>query len=247
MNFWYFSNNTADAVDMVSAGIGQVCIDIERNGKLDRQRARNTFISTHKLEDVKDMANTIGSERVICRINPIHDGSYDEIRKCIDYGASTVILPYFRNLSEVEDFLSILDGRAKSTLLIETCHAFMLIPTLAKLSAVDSLYIGLNDLSLDSGIVNMIDLVSDGWMEVASSLIAGQKPFGFGGISSLNDSSCQTTPASILNVHKAIGTSSLILSRSFFRYCQALSVQSDCSLAQVVSSEISLILQYLRK
>lgn len=247
MNFWYFSNNSTEAAELVSSGIGQVCIDIERNGKTDRQKGRNTFISTHQLEDIRDMVSSLGSERVICRVNPIYEGSREEISKSIDYGASSIILPYFRHLSEVERFLSILDGRAKSTLLIETCHSFMLIPELVKITSVDSLYIGLNDLSLDCGISNMIDLVSNGWMEIAASLIAGQMPFGFGGISSLNDSSCLVDPKTILKVHKAIGTNSLILSRSFFNCCKLLSDQSGLPYQQVVGSEISLISEYLEE
>lgn len=247
MKFWYFSNNAAIAPDLISAGISHVCIDIERNGKLDRQKIRNTFISTHQLSDIKEMVEAIGAERVICRVNPIYEGSKDEISQAIDYGASTIILPYFRTLFEVETFLSIVDGRVLTKLLIETSQAFFLIPSLAKISSVDSLYIGLNDLSLDCGISNMIDLVSDGWMEIAASLIRNQKPFGFGGISALSDSSCLTSPEIILRVHKGVGTSSLILSRSFFAFCEALSIKSQRSLSCVIESEITSILDYLKQ
>ena len=139
-----------------------------------------------------------------------------------------------------------MNNRAKSILLVETCQAFFLLPALSSSSSVDSIYIGLNDLSLDCGVENMIDLVSDGWMEIASTLIKGRKPFGFGGVSSLNDQTCMTPAQDILNVHKAIGSNSVILSRSFFKHCQVLSKTTGRDLQTIIRSEISDIKDFLK-
>jgi len=57
------------------------------------------------------------------RINPIHDQTAYEIESALQQGADILMLPYFKTLAEVQTFLSLIKGRAKAYLLLETKEA----------------------------------------------------------------------------------------------------------------------------
>ena len=61
------------------------------------------------------------------RCNHIYDGSKEEIDAIIKNGADIVMLPYFKTVKEVKQFLDYVGGRAKTCLLVETPEAGMLI------------------------------------------------------------------------------------------------------------------------
>lgn len=82
------------------------------------------------------MANVkaaVQKAKILVRVNPIHEAladypsSQDEIESVIKAGADIIMLPFLKKVTEVQRFLSIVDGRAKTCLLVETPEAALLI------------------------------------------------------------------------------------------------------------------------
>ena len=70
-------------------------VDLEVNGKAERQAGRNTFISTHTLDDVGRVKAALQRAQLMVRVNPLHRGSADEIEAVLAQGADRLMLPMF--------------------------------------------------------------------------------------------------------------------------------------------------------
>ncbi len=84
-----------------------------------------------------------------------------------------------------------------------------------KLDGIDEIHIGLNDLHLSLGLTFMFELLANGVVEsLCNKLRASSVTYGFGGIACLGQG---LLPAeNILYEHYRLGSSRVILSRSFF-------------------------------
>ena len=154
------------------------------------------------------------------RCNPIHEATADytsskeEIDEIINCGADIIMLPFFKTAREVKTFVELVDGRATTLPLIETREAVECIDEILEIEGIDELYIGLNDLHLSYGLTFMFQLLADGTVEKLTSKIKAKGiPYGFGGIARIGDG---ILPAeSILTEHYRLGSTAVILSRSF--------------------------------
>ena len=176
--------------------------------------------SRHTLEDVKAVAEVLTKAQLLVRINPIHpkteeySSSKEEIDGAIENGAQLLMLPYFKTVEEVQEFVKLVDGRAKTMLLVETPESAERIGEIVKVPGIDEIFIGLNDLSLGYGKKFMFEVLADGTVEKISKVIKAEKiPFGFGGLAALNGG---LLPGHmVLKEHYRLGSGCVILSRSF--------------------------------
>ena len=154
-----------------TAGVDRIFVDLEHIGKADRQGGMDTVQSRHTLDDVKRISDAITTAELIVRINPIHDAadeyvsSEEEIDIAIKNGADIVMLPYFKTVNEAKRFLSAVNKRAKTMLLFETPEAVQIADEVLLIDGIDSVHIGLNDLSLGYGKKFMFELLTDGTVE----------------------------------------------------------------------------------
>src|SRR4051812_18148232 len=79
-------------------------VDLERLGKAERQAGRNTFISTHTLEDVGRVRQALRHARLMVRVNPLHAGTAAELDAVLAQQPDCVMLPVFRSAEELRDF-----------------------------------------------------------------------------------------------------------------------------------------------
>ncbi len=209
----YITNSQEVAKIAQNNGVDRIFIDLERNGKLLRQKGMNTVQSKHTLEDIAKVKSVLGSSELIVRINSVYEGTKTEIDGAIDGGADIVMLPYFKTMEEVESFLSYVNGRVKTMLLMETVEAVDMLDTLVTMP-VDYYHVGLNDLHLERKLKFMFELLSDGTVDkICRKLAANNKEYGFGGIAKLG---AGMLPAeNIIAEHYRLGSSCAILSRSF--------------------------------
>lgn len=220
LKLMYITNRPEIAQIAETAGVDRIFIDLEYIGKSDRQGGMDTVQSRHTLDDVKRISEAITTAELLVRVNPIHDAteayssSEEEIDAAIANGADIVMLPFFKTVAEVKRFLSAVDGRAKTMLLLETPEAVEIVDDFLCLEGIDFIHIGLNDLSLGYGMKFMFELLADGTVERLCTKIHEKKiPYGFGGIASLGKG---TIPAEmIIKEHYRLGSSCAILSRSF--------------------------------
>jgi len=197
------------------AGIDCIWIDLEINGKELRQKNLNTLISRHSIDDIKVVRSIIKRAELMVRINPMFDGSENEIEKSIEYGADMIMLPFFKTAREVESFLKIVNGRVKTSLLLETPEAVEILDDILDLKGIDEIHIGINDLHLGYKRKFMFELLADGTVEsICKKIKMKGIPYGFGGITRLTQG---TLPAEcVIAEHYRIGSTRAILSRSFF-------------------------------
>lgn len=220
LNLMYITNRSDVAMIAEAAGVDRIFVDLEYIGKADRQRGLNTVKSKHTCADVQRIADVLETAELIVRVNPMHEAGTDycssreEIENVLSCGAEILMLPYFKTVREVENFISIVQGRAKVMLLVETPEAVACVDSILALNGIDEIHIGLNDLSLGYGKSFMFDLLCDGTVEKLCNKFAERGiPYGFGGIAALGKG---LLPAEIIIAeHYRLGSSRAILSRSF--------------------------------
>lgn len=220
MKLMYITNNPAVARIAEDAGVDWIFLDMEVIGKAFRQSGLDTVQNHHTIDDIKRIRKTISQSKLLVRVNPIHDAlknypsSKDEIDATIDAGADILMLPYFKTVEEVKTFIHLVNGRAKTLLLLETVEAANLIDDILEVPGIDMIHLGLNDMHLELGMNFMFELLADGTVErLGDKIKAKGIPFGFGGIATLDGGAL---PGSmVLKEHVRLGSSIVIVSRSF--------------------------------
>ena len=129
LKLMYITDNTDVALMAESCGVDRIFVDMEYIGKIDRQGGMDTVQSRHTTDDVKRLRSVLTRSELLVRVNPIHEASdlygssADEIDEVVAAGADVIMLPYFKTTAEVEMFISLVNGRARTMLLIETPEA----------------------------------------------------------------------------------------------------------------------------
>ena len=216
LQMMYITSNPQIARIAEKYSVDRIWVDLEQIGKKERQGGMNTVQSTHTIQDVQVIRNSIeGRASLQVRVNPIYDGSKSEIDKVIEYGADIIMLPFFSTTKEVEKFIDMVDGRARTCLLLETVGAEKNLDEILEIPGIDEIHIGLNDLHLQYHMDFMFELLSNGKVEEICNKIKNKGiPYGFGGIAKLDEG---MLPARhIIAEHYRLGSGMAILSRSFY-------------------------------
>lgn len=227
LNLMYITNDPTVAVIAEKAGVDRIFVDMEYIGKSARQGGMDTVQHHHTTADVRRIRACLSEAELLVRINPIHKesglytSSEEEINDVIQAGADFLMLPYFKTVEEVKEFIRLVNGRAKTMLLLETPEAVEIVEELFKLDGIDQIHIGLNDLSLGYKKKFMFQLFIDGTVEsLCEKFREKQITFGIGGIASLGKG---MLPAEyIIREHYRLGSTCAILSRSF---CNTSAIQ----------------------
>lgn len=207
-------DNTESAITAQQAGIDRIFYDLEWIGKNERQHGRNTVKSNNNIDDIPAVRKVLDKSELLVRTNPIHAYSKDEIDKAIEYGADILMLPMVMDQHDVEQYVEMINGRAKVCIMIETAAAMARLDKILAVSGVDELFIGLNDLHISMGLTFMFELLSDGLVEyIAEKCNKAGMPFGFGGIARIGEGDLPSD--NILGEHVRLGSTSVILSRTF--------------------------------
>lgn len=210
----YITNNIDIAKIAEKSGVDWIFIDLEINGKEERQGHLDTVISRHSIEDVKKIKAVLNTSELLVRVNPIFEGSKIEIDRVIEDGADIVMLPFFKTKEEVETFVKYVNKRAEVMLLLETPDATEVIDDILSVEGIDYIHIGLNDLHLGYGMRFMFELLADGTVEkLCKSINEKGIPYGFGGIAQLGQG--DLSAEYVIAEHYRLGSSMAILSRSF--------------------------------
>lgn len=217
MELLYITNEMKEALKAEKAGVDIIFIDLEINGKIERQGHLDTVISKHELDDIKKIRKNITKAKILTRINPINKNSSYEIDKAIEYGTDIIMLPMFTTAEEVEEFISLINSRVETCLLLETSQAFCRIEDILKIKGIDRIHIGLNDLHLSLGLDFMFECLSCGIVDILIEKIKKYPniKYGIGGIARIGEG---LLPAEkILCEHIRLGSDAVILSRTFKR------------------------------
>ena len=150
MKLMYITNKPAVARIAENAGVDWIFLDMEVIGKAFRQSGLDTVQNHHTVDDIKRIRKTISQSKLLVRINPIHDAlenypsSKDEIEASIEAGADILMLPYFKKVEEVKTFIHLVNGRAKTLLLLETVEAASLIDEILEVVVSAAVHYGIH-------------------------------------------------------------------------------------------------------
>jgi 2-keto-3-deoxy-L-rhamnonate aldolase RhmA len=221
------TNDAFKANYITENGVGRIMIDLEKKNKDIRQLNKNTWISNHVIEDVAKIRKVLKNKNLIVRIESVINGGLDQVNNVLKNGADYIMLPMFRTVEEVKEFISHINGRAKSILLFETKESIENIDEILNIEGIDECYIGLNDLSISLGQKFLFESLTDGYLErVVDKFKAKNLKFGFGGIGSVSKG---IIPAEkLIYEHRRLGSEMVILSRSF-----SPMLETDLSLFQI--------------
>ena len=217
-------------------------VDLERNGKAERQAGRNTFISTHQMGDVGRIKAQLRHARLMVRVNPYEPAqaaaAQAEVDAVIAQGADLLMLPMFTSAAQLREFAGIVAGRVPLVPLLETAGALASLDDWITTPGIAEVFVGLNDLHVSLGCRFMFEPLLLGHVErVATAARRHGLRFGFGGIARVNEG--LLPGQDVLAEHLRLGSQAVILSRTFNRVDEATSFeqavaelrQAECVLA----------------
>ena len=216
-------------------------VDLERNGKAERQAGRNTFISTHQIGDVGRVKAVLRRARLMVRVNPYDHAqaaaAQAEVDEVIAQGADLIMLPMFTTAAQLRAFADIVAGRVPLVPLLETAGALACLDDWISTPGMAEVFVGLNDLHLSLGCRFMFEPLVRGHVERVG--IAARQHglrFGFGGIARVNEG--LLPGQDVLAEHLRLGSQAVILSRTFNRVDEATSFEQ--AVAELRQAEAAL-------
>ncbi len=235
LTFIYITNKPDIARAAVNAGVGRIFVDLEILGKYERQGMLDTVISRHTLDDVCRIREAVPDAELLVRLNPLNKNTEQEVESVVNAGADLIMLPMFHTFDEIKKLSDFVRCRVGIVPLVETLAALNIVQDLVKIDCVVEVYIGLNDLHLDLKSHFIFQPLADGLIDpVANTVKQSGVRFGFGGVARVGEG---IIPGEmVLGEHLRLGSDSVILSRTFFRY-EGSEVSSE-SPTQIFSEEI---------
>lgn len=227
LNLMYITKRPEIVQIAEEAGVDWIFVDMEFIGKDCRQGGLDTVQNHHTVKDVAVVKAAVCRAKVLVRVNPIHPrlinkgsgqvtypSSKEEIEAVIEAGADIIMLPFFKTMEEVKEFIGYVGGRVKTCLLVETPEAANLLDQIVKIPGIDMIHIGLNDMHLALKMKFMFQLLADGSIDKWVNII-GKKDivYGFGGLASLDGGAIPGHM--ILKEHYRVGSQMVIVSRAF--------------------------------
>ena len=214
LKLMYITNDEKVALIAEKYGVDRVWVDLETLGKEERQKGMNTVKSKHSVDDIKKIAPLLTKSEMLVRINPWHEGSKEEIEAVIEAGTENIMLPMWRSVNDVKNFLDAVNGRTKTILLLETIDAQNCLDEVLKLDGVEEIHIGLNDLHLCYGMKFMFELLANGTVDsICRKIKEAGISYGFGGVARIGEGTLSADR--IILEHYRLGSSAVILSRAF--------------------------------
>ncbi len=178
LELYLFSTDPQLVRQAVAGGATGVVVDWEHLGKNERQRGFDTQVNQNSREDLARVRAATDAP-VICRINPVHTGTREEVQRAIALGADEVLIPMVRSVAEVETVLEAVDGVVGVGIMVETTDAVRNSERLASLP-LSRVYIGLHDLAIDRRCTNPFHALIDGTIDAVRPLF--RCPFGVAGL-----------------------------------------------------------------
>lgn len=212
MNFLVIENNVQRALKFEKIGIETIFIDLEKLGKQNRQGHIDSVKSHHAISDIINIKSNLTTSQVLVRIDPINPNTKNQIDAVISAGADVIMLPFFKQKSELDIFFNLIQGRVRTKLLFEHIDALDLIEISHTEFNVDEVFFGLNDLSLSLGYSFMFEVLSNGILDFPTNYcVKNNIKFGIGGIGAYETG--RIPGKVVMREYKRLGATETIISR----------------------------------
>lgn len=240
LNLIYITNRPEVALIAEENGVQRIMVDMETLGKEERQKNMNSVKSHHTVEDVAAIRRVLTGSQLLVRINPWHEHTAEEIEAVIAAGADSIMLPMWKSYAEVDQFLTAVNKRVHTTLLLETKKAEACLDAVLEHPLLEGIHIGLNDLHLSYGLHFMFELYPEGVVErICCKCREKGVPYGIGGIARLGGGLVPSEH--IIMEHYRLGSTAAILSRAF---CNSDEVRDMDELKSLFARELKKVRAY---
>ncbi len=126
------------------------------------------------------------------------------------------MLPMVATAAEAARFVTIVAGRARVVLLVETAAGLEAVAELAAVPGVDEIHVGLNDLALSLGLVSRWQVLAGERLAAAAQAVrAAGRRFGFGGIGAAFDDALPIPSDLIYAEYARLGATAALIARAF--------------------------------
>ena len=198
------------------AGIDRIMIDLEKHGKAERQRLRDTVKSDHSISDLRDMRGALPDAHLVVRCEPTGLPDWGaHVEAVLAEQPTTIMLPMVESVDDVRALHEVAAGRVQRVIMIETAAALAQVEAIVASDPEATFFVGLNDLHIQLGQRFLFEPVADGTIDRLAAVTKrfGAR-FGFGGLA--RPGRGQVDSADVLKEHVRVGSSLAILARSFF-------------------------------
>ncbi len=215
-SFTMITNDMLIASRADQAGVNHIGLDFETLGKRERQPGLAEWVSDHHLDEVKPVADAVHNGFLFARTDPLHEGSKIQIENLLQHGVNSLMLPMFKSADEVSQFIDLVNGRAYISILLETPPALVRLDDIIKLSGIDEISLGLNDLYRAFGLKSHFEILTSDLMIMVSEKVREHDiRFGFGTLGKVRDANLPVPPDLIYAQYPRLGATSGRLFRFF--------------------------------
>ena len=201
-----------------AAGIDRIGLDLEREGKRERQAGLGTWISPHTVERLPVVREALTRAQLFARVNPLSPATAGELDCLLSEGVEVLMLPMFESAEQVSSFIEVVDGRAEIVLLLETEAAMRDVERIVEVPGVREIHVGINDLALSLGMRNRFEVLDCAPVEhMSACVLAAGLRFGIGGIGRIGDLGLPIPPELIYAQYPRLGATAALVSRTFLR------------------------------
>ena len=239
--FIYITDNLHEAKKAIDSGATMIMVDLEQQGKEERQASRNTRISKHNLKNVPSILKAVGSDSAMVRIDGPKVLDFQILDELLRYGVTRFMVPMWESIEQLQ---TIQEYCEKSSLidrgnllnivpLIETWASLKLVSKLEKFEYPWA-HFGLNDLSLEINCENMFDIMDyTAFRSACKNLARLRVPFGIGGIG-LPMKKYKFPIERMISSHNDFGAAGFIFTRDFNRLMDADPVKFSREVSNLV-------------
>lgn len=248
LKLMYITNQPEIALIAEKYGVDRIWIDLEKEGKAERQKGRDSVKSDHTIEDIRTIAPLLSASELLVRINPWNEKSREEIDAVITAGADMIMLPMWKSVNEIALFTEAVNRRCRTTLLLETKEAEECLDEVLNryckgMLSFDEIHVGLNDLHISYGLTFMFELLADGTVErICKKIEAVGIPYGFGGIAKIGEGDIPAEK--IIMEHYRLHSTRAILSRTF---CDSTKIQDKGTIEYVFQENMKKLRMFEKK
>ena len=200
------------------SGVDHIGIDLDVLGKAARQSGEDSRWSDHKPDDLAAIGSSVTKAKLFARVNPLHSQSAFEVENVLRRGARTIMLPYFRTVAEVAEFIGMVGNRAQVSILLETASAAVRIREIVAVPGIQEVMFGLNDLHRELRVANHFEVLASPLLEaLAREVRAAGLALAIGGVADPGDSALPIPPDLVLAQYPRLGATGAWLSRALLR------------------------------
>jgi hypothetical protein len=198
--------------------VDYIGIDLDVLGKAARQSDEDSRLSDHKAEDLATIGGSVTKAKLFARVNPINSQTPFEIENVLRRGAQAIMLPYFRTVEEVAQFVGMVGKRAQISILLETASAAVRIREIVAVPGIQEVVVGLNDLRRELGVANHFEVLASPLLDaLAREVRDAGLALAVGGVADPGDNALPIPPDLVLAQYPRLGATGAWLSRSLLR------------------------------